>query len=148
MGQHEYEGRPKGNPMEMDFVEETTHLNYISKRVSVDEMRVGMLLVGLKSVGGWSAAPEAQDSEDEDQYEDLNSVVNGNSTTRKDKGRREIVGEKEIQEKIAHLRDCCRALLLMASYEEKRTKTLIQVVCHSFLAYPLFYFSFLFRSTR
>ena len=44
-------------------------------------------------------------------------------------GRNKVIkGERAVTEKIAHLKDCCRALLLMAQYEEKRTKTLIQVV--------------------
>lgn len=46
---------------------ETASLNHISKRVNVDEMRVGMLLAGLRSVGGWDAEHWEDEDEDEDQ---------------------------------------------------------------------------------
>lgn len=48
LGRHDSVGRPKGNHLVMGLLKETTQLSHISQRVSVDGMRVGVVLVGLK----------------------------------------------------------------------------------------------------
>ncbi len=129
LGQHENEGRPRGDPLEIDLVKETRSLNHVGKRVSADELRVGMLLAGLRGVGGWGSDSESDDECYGEEHDELEHRSDGKGVRRRRKWKEGMMGEREIQEKIAHLKDSCRALLIMAAYEEKRTKTLIQVVC-------------------
>jgi hypothetical protein len=109
MGQHEYEGRPLGNPLEMDFTGKTRKLNYLSKRVGVDILHLGYVKVSLETVESWSK-----------------SLICG--------GKESFDGVGEpichaMKEKTTLMKEDCRSLFLLAEYEEKRVKILIQAVC-------------------
>jgi hypothetical protein len=108
MGQHEYEGRPLGNPLEMDFTSKTRKLNYLSKRVGVDILHLGYVKFSLENVESWSKS----------------SICGGKES--------DGVGEPichAMKERTTLMKEDCRSLLLLAEYEEKRMKILIQAVC-------------------
>jgi hypothetical protein len=115
MGQHEYTCRPIGNPLNMDFTAATRKLNYISKRLGVDVFNLGCLALSLETVDSWSARKDRGD----------NTGLNGTYDA----------AGVEMEEKTTWMKDNCRSLLLLAEYEEKRTKTLIQVVSFSKVIY-------------
>jgi hypothetical protein len=108
MGQHEYLDRPRGNPMDLDFTATTRKLNYISKTTGLDALNLGYLMLTFENIGLWNSNKEWGGEED--------SKGSDLTTCRK------------MKEKITWLKDNCRSLLLLAEYEEKRIKTLIQVV--------------------
>jgi hypothetical protein len=109
MGQHEYEDRPIGNPLEMDFTSATRKLNHISKRVGVDILNLGFLIKSLEAV--------------ENCYKEIHNGVEGAL-----KGTEEMTCQS-MKETTAIMKDDCHSLLLLAEYEEKRMKILIQAVC-------------------
>ena len=119
MGQHEYENRPSGNVHELDFLATTRSLNYISKKVGVDTVRLGSTLIATDLLAKWKS-----------KIEEI-KVANGSQpseseSTLADKTPNE--GSNLLDEKLAYLTHNCRVLIMMAEYEEKRTRTLIQVV--------------------
>jgi hypothetical protein len=105
MGQHEYENTPRGSPLEIDFTTTTRKLNFINKRVGVDTFNLGCVLLALETVKSWG-------------NENWKRIVSKENEER----------NSEMKQKICNITDSCRSLLLLADYEEKRTKTLIQVV--------------------
>jgi hypothetical protein len=114
MGQHEYEDRPRGNVLDLDFLATTRRLNYISKKVGVDSVRTGSTLVTLEGLGKWK-------DEIISLRRDVDPAVSWFENP-------ESESQRMIEEKLEYLRDSCRVMLLMADYEEKRVRTLIQVV--------------------
>lgn len=109
MGQHEYEGRPVGNPLEMDFTSKTRRLNYLSKRVGVDILHSGYVKFSLEIIEAWKKG-----------------LIGGRSEYLSMNGERICQGTTE---KITLMQEDCRSLLLLAEYEEKRMRVLIQAVC-------------------
>jgi hypothetical protein len=109
MGQHEYSRRPLGNPLDMDFTKATRKLNHISKRVEVDILNLGYVKLSLETIESWGLGKDCAGKE---------SLI-------------EIEGEADqaMKEKRILMREECRSLLLLADYEEKRMKILIQAVC-------------------
>ena len=109
MGQHEYEGRPLGNPLEMNFTSKTRKLNYLGKRVGMDILHLGFVKFSLEIVESWNKS----------------SIFGGKESL-------DGVGEPichAMKEKTILMKEDCRLLLLLAEYEEKRMKILIQAVC-------------------
>jgi hypothetical protein len=45
MGQHEYDHRPKGNPLELDFLAMTRALNHVGRMVGADLSRLNSILI-------------------------------------------------------------------------------------------------------
>lgn len=111
MGQHEYVDRPSGNPLEMNFTTATRKLNHISKKLGVDALTLGFVMLALETVESWSVDTKSLRRE---RNEESKGAENGACV--------------EMEEKTTWLKDRCRSLLLLAEYEDKRTKTLIQVV--------------------
>jgi hypothetical protein len=109
MGQHEYSSRPSGNPLDMDFTKATRKLNHISKRVGVDILNLGYVKLSLETAESWGLGKDCAGKE---------LLI-------------EIEGEagQAMKEKRILMREECRSLLLLAEYEEKRMKILIQAVC-------------------
>ena len=109
MGQHEYKSLPVGNPLEMDFTAVTRKLNHIGKRVSVDILNLEFLKLSLDAVETWRM--------------EINSV--------REAPLEEIDGlaRTTMKEKTRLMREDCRSLVLLAQYEEKRVRNLIQAVC-------------------
>lgn len=109
MGQHEYPSRPVGNPLDMDFTKATRKLNHISKRVGVDILNLGYVKLSLETTESWGLGKDCAGKE---------SLI-------------EIEGgaDQAMKEKRILMREECRSLLLLADYEEKRMKILIQAVC-------------------
>jgi hypothetical protein len=120
MGQHEYEDRPKGNPLEIDFLSTTSALNHISKRLAVDVLRLSTMQVALEKISQWKK--EIADSQN------LTKQTEGIGLTEKHSH-----GFRMIDEKIAYLTNHCRVLRLRGEHEEKRTRSLIRVVRNPFL---------------
>jgi len=108
MGQHEYADRPRGNPLDLDFTAATRKLNYISKTTGVDALNLGYLMLTFETIELWNTNKERGGEEDSKGFD--------------------IATCRKMKEKITWLKDSCRSLLLLAEYEDKRTKTLIQVV--------------------
>ncbi|PMD28482.1 hypothetical protein NA56DRAFT_15504 [Hyaloscypha hepaticicola] len=113
MGQHEYPSLPMGNPLDMDFTKATRKLNHISKRVGVDILNLGYVKLSLETTESWGLGKDCAGKE---------SFI-------------EIEGEADqaMKEKRLLMREECRSLLLLADYEEKRMKILIQAV-YQFMA--------------
>lgn len=108
MGQHEYSDRRRGNPFELDFTAATRKLNHVSKVTGVDALNTEFMMLAFETIDAWM----------------INITRDGAEGT-------DIIGVTtcvKMQEKIIWLTDSCRSLLLLAEYEEKRTRTLIQVV--------------------
>lgn len=115
MGQHEYDDRPKGNPLELNFLATTRALNHISRMVGVDVSRLGCVLVALEKILDWKK--EIMESQ-------IRSRDADNITTTE-----EVSNDfRMVDEKIAYLSGNCRVLIPRAELEEKRTRMLIQVV--------------------
>lgn len=115
MGQHEDEDRPKGNPLEINFVATTSALNHTSKALAVCVSRLGAVLIALERISEWKGRLVENQN-------DLKEVENAAAIE-------EISNSFcMIDDKIAHLTDRCCFLRLRAEYEEKRTRSLIQVV--------------------
>ena len=55
MGQHEYADRPRGNPLELDFLATTTGLNCIGKTICVDVICVSCIADTLERLLEWKA---------------------------------------------------------------------------------------------
>jgi hypothetical protein len=115
MGQHEDNDRLKGNPLEIDFVATTSALNHISKMLANHVSRLASVLIALERISEWKEG-----------------LVENQSDP---KGAENVAAIEEISnsicmadEKIAYLTDRCCFLRLRAEYEEKRTRSLIQVV--------------------
>jgi hypothetical protein len=115
MGQHEYDDRPIGSPLELDFLATTRALNHIGREVGVDVARLSCMLVALEKILYWGKEiMESQTtSRDEENITTTEEVVDGFCI---------------VDEKIGYLADYCRALIPRAEYEEKRARMLIQVV--------------------
>jgi hypothetical protein len=50
VGQKEYRDRPRGNPLEIDFLSTTRSLDYVSKKVRTNMIRVLSMLRILKKM--------------------------------------------------------------------------------------------------
>lgn len=94
----------------MNFTTATRKLNYISKTVGVDALNLGFVVLSLETVESWSVDTKREGKEELKGIENVTCVG--------------------MKEKTTWLKDSCRSLLLLADYEDKRTKTLIQVVCY------------------
>jgi hypothetical protein len=113
MGQHEYKNRPRGNPLEIDFLATTRKLNYVSKKVGKDESRMTCMLRILGKIREFKREADGADCDE---------------------------GSRIMDEKLDYLEDSCRAMFPVCTYQQKRISTLLQVVCFSrlFLAIHLF----------
>jgi Mg2+ and Co2+ transporter CorA len=112
MGQHEYKDRPKGNPLNINFLATTSALNHISKRLAVDVCELGSVLIALEKISDW----KKEITENREEHRKAgNAMVAEN-------------GYRMVEERITYLTDYCRVLGLEAEYEDKRTRSLIQVV--------------------
>jgi len=120
MGQHEYEDRPKGNPLEIDFVAITSALNHTSKRLAVDVTRLGSVLIALDQISEWGKEISESQIKLSHAEDDAATKEFSNSCCM-------------VDEKIAYLTDRCHILRLETDYLEKRTRSLIQVVRNHFL---------------
>ena len=120
MGQHEYEDRLKGNPVDIDFLSTTSALNHISKRLAVDVLRLSTMQVALEKISQWKK--EIADSQNLPKQAESIELAEEQSH-----------GFRMIDEKIAYRTNHCRVLRLRGEYEEKRTRSLVQVVRNSFL---------------
>lgn len=121
MGQHEYEYRRRGNPLELDFLATTRTLNFWGKRVAVDVVRLKCQILALEKMREWEKM----------------TVMQVRDELRNKGGRREVgsvagsleVGtQTSVAERIEYLKDTCDVLLYEAEYEDKRVRALIQVV--------------------
>jgi hypothetical protein len=108
MGQHEYIGRPTGNPLDLDFLSTTRSLNWVANKIAVDTIRINGIMCALERMDAWAAK--------------LKYIRIENSAKWK------TDGEEIIKDKMRFLMDDCRILLQEAEYEDKRVKCLIQVV--------------------
>jgi hypothetical protein len=115
MGQHEDNDRLKGNPLEIDFVATTSALNHISKMLAIDVSRLGSVLIALERISEWKERL-VENQSDPKEAKNISAIQEISNSFRM------------VEEKIAYLTDRCCFLRLRAEYEEKRTRSLIQVV--------------------
>ena len=94
MGQHEYANRPIGNRFDMNFTTATRKLNHISKRVGVDALNLGFVMLSLETVDSWSVDTKREGKEELKGIENVTCVG--------------------MKEKSTWLKDGCRSLLLLA----------------------------------
>jgi hypothetical protein len=116
MSQHEYDNRPKGNPLDLDFLVTTRTLNHISKRVGVDVLRLESVVLVLEKIQQWKK-----------------QIVTHSQRIHND-AEKAIVAEETsndfhmAEEETSFLIDPCRIYISRAQYTEKRVRTLMQVV--------------------
>jgi hypothetical protein len=101
--QHEYDNRPRGNPLELDFMSTTRSINHVTKRLAVDVCVLEAMLLVLERILKWEL--EIKKTKCEGNEQSLNSVP----------------GETYkwlsiINEKIAYLKDTCHHQLSGAKY--------------------------------
>ena len=109
MGQHKYINRRIGNPFEMDFKGATQTLNFISRTLSLDVLRLGGTCLTLEKI-----------------IEDTRGIVEerlaelqGNDEEERSLNR----GLRMMKSMRARLINYCRNQELRALYEEKRVRT-------------------------
>jgi hypothetical protein len=115
MGQHEYDDRPHGNPLELDFLETPRALNHIIRTAGADVSRLGSILVALEKMLDWGK----EIMESQTGARDGENIITTEEVHH---------GFCIFDEKIIYLADNCRALIFRGEYEEKRARALIQVV--------------------
>ena len=123
MGQHDYPDRPRGNPLELDFLTTTRSLNAVTKKVAVDICVLEELLLVLGRVGEWRV--DLMRSKGKGKADEESGGMEGSQ----EKEIEERKAETLVSEKIEYLKDTCRHQLAAAKYQEKRIGSLIQVVC-------------------
>ena len=109
VGQKEYRGRPRRNPLDIDFLATTRAFNYVSKKVGIDLMKITCLLSILEKMREFKKATDS-----------------GNP--REPRAKLDIVGSRIMEDKSQYIMDTCTALVTVCQYHEKRIATLIQVV--------------------
>ena len=114
MGQHDFNNRPRANPLELNFIEATRALNASSKDLAAEGMRLGSVRVALDLI--LSSAREIGRSA-EHEPEESGAVAETMA---------------RIEEIIAYLNNACQVNLLRIEYETKRAQTLIAVVSWPF----------------
>jgi hypothetical protein len=120
MGQHEYIGRPRGNPLELDFLSTTRSLNWIGNKIRIDILRLRELLVVLEKLGLW-----------ETKVGNRNHDIEGNDQSRSTSSEASFRGfelTSAFTARLEYLKDSCTVLLFEAEYDERRVRALIQVV--------------------
>lgn len=100
MGQHEWDNRPLGDPLEMDFVAATRRLNSVGMMLGVERMRVKGLLLNLGVM------------------RESNRQYSGGSEER----------EMLVEELVVFHASSCENLALRVEYEQTRVQTQIAVV--------------------
>jgi len=119
-GQHEWVNRPRGDPMELDFVSVTRKLNFISGTLGGESMRVKGTLLTLEKI-----------------VEEIDLLVLSGSG---DSGAGNLKGQgKVLKEMVAYYSNKCQNLSLRAEFEEKRVQTQIAVVCSLILQSSLIF---------
>jgi hypothetical protein len=113
LGQHEYNHRPIGNPLEFEIISMTRSINFVTKQVAVDVCRLEDLLRALEGIAEWKAEIEKNKWDANEQSPVPREICEGSSV---------------VDEKIAYLKDTCHHELSGAKYQEKRISALIQVV--------------------
>lgn len=113
IGQHEYHNRPRGNPLDLDFMGTTRRINFVTKQIAVDICRLEASLLALERIAEWETEIEKNEWDPSGQSPIPREIYHGSSV---------------VNEKIAYLKDTCRIQLLDAKYQEKRISALIQFV--------------------
>jgi hypothetical protein len=115
MGQHEDDDRLKGNLSKINFVATTSALNHISKTLAVYISRLSSVLIALERISEWKErlVENQSNPKEADNVAAIEEISNS---------------FRIFDEKIDSLTDRCCFLRRRAEYEEKRTRSLIQVV--------------------
>jgi len=111
VGHKEYRDRPRGNPLEIDFLSTTRSLNYASKKVGTNMLRVLSMLRILKKMREFKRKLCAE-----------NKSQNGTPE------QEDLAGSRLIDERIDYFMDSSEALFAICEHQEKRASTLLQVV--------------------
>jgi hypothetical protein len=115
MGQHDFNNRPRANPLELDFIEATRALNASSKDLGAEGMRLGSVRVAL------------------DLIHPTTREIGKDAQHQPNEPRALIETIARIEEMVAYLNNACQVNLLRIEYETKRAQTLIAVVSHIIL---------------
>ena len=105
LGQHTYHERPKGNPLDADFVDTSSELNSNSNVLGVNENRLHALVFALERMTEYNAGTVPLS---------LHPSVRA--------------GIPDMEDAIAHLRNYASTLLFRNAAEQKRTQTHLAVV--------------------
>ena len=103
MGQHTYQNRYKGDPLEADFVNTTTALNGNNTRLAINEARLGTLIAALGRICDYIGNVAVEDPCSKDE-------------------------RCILIDHVQHLKDYCQNLLLNNEAERKRTASQLAVV--------------------
>jgi hypothetical protein len=111
MGQHKHINRPIGDPFKMDFKAATQALNFISRTLSLNALRLGGTCLTLEKI-----------------MQDTKGIVDERLVELQGSGQdAEVVnlnrGWQMMKNLEAYLINCCRNQELRVLYEEKRAKT-------------------------
>lgn len=107
IGQHEYHDRPRGNPLELDFMSTTRSINYVTKRVAVDVCVLEAMLIVLQRITEWGL--EVERTKHDGERQSLNSIPG-------EKHERSSI----FEEKIMYL--CTLKILVIYSFQAQRIK--------------------------
>lgn len=108
MGLHEWTNMPGGDLFQIDFVASTRALGAVSRKLSLERMRVEGLLLNLGEL--WQMVREENVADE---------IV--------DDAKRKTT-EKDIDELVRHNMNACKNTALRIDWEEKRAQNQISVV--------------------
>ena len=113
LGQHTYKEheRPKGDPLESDFVRTTEQLNGNSTVLGINESRLKSLILALQKMRDY-----------------------GNDLTITSQSEAFLSSHEQLEDMIEHLQNYCTTLLYRNDSEQKRTQTHLAVVSVSKVA--------------
>jgi hypothetical protein len=115
MGQHEYANMRKGRPLDIEFEPATTSLNFHTKWLAVQSMRLGSVLLALDQI----------------EFETRGITNRSGGNVRKLNSASPISEFDSLlmmEEFVAYLGNTAKNLLLRAEYENRRIGAQIQVV--------------------
>jgi len=116
MGQHKYMNRPRGNPLELDFIATTRDINVESRRLGLCTARLRGVLLALELI-----LSETEKTLMQSNLRPIKSEATTSLPAAPD-------GFCIMDDMIANLVNSCKNTLARVEYETKRTQTLISVV--------------------
>lgn len=105
LGQHEYPGRPKGDPLKADFVQGTSLLNSNNNRLGINESKLNSLILALRKMQEYNAKIVALSH-----HADI------------------LTGLEDVDNLVEHLLNYVSNLLYRNTSEQKRTQTHLTII--------------------
>jgi hypothetical protein len=116
MGQHGFANLPRGNPLDLDFLEVTEILGSTSRRLASEIMRLSAVRLALEQILDFTKATETE------------LRAKSREANHSKQPTKYIDGFAMMEEKIGNMVQTFQQLKLTAECEEKRTETQIAIV--------------------